>query len=137
MGRTALLYGALGPPIGASLFILAGIVLSLGNTGGVTVGFRNSITAVPGFVFLSYVLMEIPALIAGFFVGFLPRRWTALWFVFCAGLIGDLVTAGYLGTGSNGSLGGLAIMPLLGGYSAGALALALRCVPRPHPKPSA
>ena len=80
--RTVLLYGVFGPPIGAFPIIL-GSISSYGATDSVT---ETLLTAWP-WIYFSYFSGLVPALITGYFVEHLPRRWPAVGFVSCAGLI--------------------------------------------------
>ena len=139
MGRMTLLYGALGPLIGA--LCLVPFWYALFNhlwpypAEDVEQVIKRCIVIIFDAAYISYVLGLTPALTTGVLVGLLPRRWRTVWFVSCAGLIGSLVTTGwFLEMRSFDDLG---LMPLLGGFSAGTLALTLRCTPRPHPNRSA
>ncbi|MFI0609464.1 MAG: hypothetical protein ACH37Z_16415 [Anaerolineae bacterium] len=132
MVRTVLLYGVFGPPIGAFPIIL-GSISSYGATDSVT---ETLLMAWP-WIYFSYFSGLVPALITGYFVEHLPRRWPAVGFVSCAGLIGSLVTFGWAGRLMSSPDQELVLLSLLGGFSAGTLALALRFIPRLHPKPSA
>lgn len=135
----ALLYGAFAPLIGA--LCLVPYWYALFNhlwpypAEGLEQVIKRCILIIFDSVYVTYILGLTPALTTGVLVGLLPRRWRTLWFASCAGLIGSLVTTDWFL--EMRSVEDLHLMPLLGGFSAGALALALRCVPRPHPNPSA
>ena len=133
MGRTVLLYGVFGPPIGAAPFFLWDLAQSGVAQDGVAGVLVNAIYKVGLWIYVSYRLALVPALITGFLVGRLPRRWGAFWFVSGAGLIGSLVSFGWFGLRQmelpDGTVQDMLFMPLLGGFSAGTLAVAIRCVP--------
>lgn len=137
VGRMTLLYGLFAPLIGV-LWTAAFTVVSLYPAGGFSQAIKTFIAIILGWG--AYVANEVgwmPALTTGALVGLLPRRWGVLWFVSCAGLIGYLVTVVWEASLSPRQSHEMFSVALLGGVSAGTLALALRFIPRPHPKPSA
>ena len=136
VGRMTLLYGALGPLIGG-LCVAVLSVVSLYPAGGFGQALKTFIAIIFGWAYLAYEVGFMPALTTGALVGFLPRRWGTLCFVSCAGLIGYLVTVVWEASLSPRQSHEMFSVALLGGVSAGTLALALRYILRLHPNPSA
>lgn len=97
---TALLYGALGPPIGTLYVVLSGSRPSSGT-------FIDTITTAAALSLIAYVLTLVPALLTGIFVGFLLQPRGPVAHVMGAGLIGWLATGGWL-IGGYDLIGGLA-----------------------------
>lgn len=107
---TALLYGALGPPIGTLYVVLSGSRPSSGT-------FIDTVTTAAALSLIAYVLYLVPALLTGIFVGFLVQPRGPVAHVMGAGPIGWLAAGGWL-VYWTGSPSGFGVRALIGGLAA-------------------